>query len=72
MKEREWIGATAGNPESQKYVGLSRADALKAADTAGVKAVRVIEGSQHLTADFRSDRLNILVADGYVTKAAFF
>jgi hypothetical protein len=51
---------------------LSRTDALKAADVAGVKSVRVIEGSQSLTADFRSDRLNILVADGYVTKAAFF
>jgi hypothetical protein len=65
-------GARAETPESQKYVGLSRDDALKAADTAGVKPVRVIEGSQHLSADFRSDRLNILVADGYVKKAAFF
>jgi hypothetical protein len=72
MEEREWIGARAETPESQNYVGLSRDDALEAADIAGVKAVRVIEGSQHLTADFRSDRLNILVADGYVTKAAFF
>lgn len=72
MEEPDWIGARAETPESQKYVGLSRDDALKAADTAGVKAVRVIEGTQHLTADFRSDRLNILVADGYVKKAAFF
>jgi hypothetical protein len=72
MEEREWIGARAETPESQTYVGLSRTDALKAADVAGVKSVRVIEGSQSLTADFRSDRLNILVADGYVTKAAFF
>ncbi len=72
MAEREWIGAKAETPESQKYVGLRRADALKAADIAGVKAARVIEGTQHLTADFRSDRLNILVADGYVKKAAFF
>ena len=54
------------------YVGLSRDNALKAADAAGVKAVRVIEGSQHLTADHRPDRLNILVTDGYVKKAAFF
>ena len=72
MAERDWIGAKAETPESQKYVGLSRGDALKAADTAGVKTVRVIEGTQHLTADFPSDRLNILVADGYVKKAAFF
>ncbi len=57
MEEREWIGANAETPESQKYVGMSRDDALKAADMAGVKAVRVIEGTQHLTADFRSDRL---------------
>ena len=72
MEEREWIGAKAETPESQKYVGMSRDDALEAADTAGVKAVRVIEGTQHLTDDFRSDRLNILVADGYVRRAAFF
>jgi hypothetical protein len=72
MEEREWVGAKAETPESQSYVGLSRADALEAAETAGVKAVRVIEGSQHLTADFRPDRLNIVIADGYVTKAAFF
>lgn len=71
MEEPDWIGAKAETPESQKYVGLSR-DALSAADTAGVKAVRVIEGAQHLTADFRSDRLNILVAHGYMKKAAFF
>ena len=72
MEKREWIGARAETAESQKYVGLSRDDALKAADIAGVKAVRVIEGSQHLSADFRSDRLNIVVVDHYVTKAAFF
>jgi hypothetical protein len=69
VEEREWIGAKAETPESQKYVGMSRDDALEAADTAGVKAVRVIEGTQHLTDDFRSDRLNILVADGYVRRA---
>ncbi len=72
MEVPDWIGARAETPEGQKYVGLSRDDALKAADTAGVKAVRVIKGLQHLSADFRSDRLNILVADGYVKKAAFF
>jgi hypothetical protein len=72
VTERDWIGARAETPEGQKYVGLSRHDALKAADAAGVKAVRVMEGMQHLTADFRSDRLNILVTDGYVKKAAFF
>jgi hypothetical protein len=72
VEERDWIGARAETPESLRYVGLSRDDALKAADTAGVKTVRVIEDSQHLSADFRSDRLNIPVADGYVKKAAFF
>ena len=72
MAEQDWIGARAETPESQKYVGLSRDDALKAAEAAGVKAVRVIEGTQHLTADFRSDRLNILVTEGYVKKAAYF
>jgi hypothetical protein len=72
MAERDWFGAKAETLETQKYVGPSRDDALKAADVAGVKAVRVIEGTQHLTADFRSDRLNILVTDGYVKKAAFF
>jgi hypothetical protein len=72
MAERGWVSARAETPESQRYVGLSRDDALKAADAAGVKAVRVIEGSQRLTADHRPDRLNILVTDGYVKKAAFF
>jgi hypothetical protein len=72
VEEREWVGARAETAESQSYVGMSRTDALEAADTAGVKAVRVIEGSQDLSADFRPDRLNIVIADGYVTKAAFF
>lgn len=72
VEERDWVGARAETPESQRYVGMSRADALEAAETAGVKAVRVIEGSQHLSADFRPDRLNIVIADGHVTKAAFF
>jgi len=41
MAERDWIGARAEISESQKYVGLSRDVALKAADTAGLKACQI-------------------------------
>jgi hypothetical protein len=71
MSPAEWIGAKAETPESQAYVGLSRSVALGTAEAAGF-VTRVLEGSQHLSADYRSDRLNLVVADRVVTKAAFF
>ena len=67
-----WIGESAETEETQRYVGLSRSAALEAAEAIGVTSIRVIEGSQHLTADYQPSRLNLLVVYGVVARAAFF
>ena len=72
MGTEGWIGANAETEESQQYVGLRRSAALEAAEAAGVTSIRVIEGSQHLTADHQPSRLNLLVVDRVVARAAFF
>jgi hypothetical protein len=70
----EWIGSDVESPESQQFVGMSRAEALRAADTQGIARVRVMEAGveSHLEADWRRDRLNLVLdGQGVVTKAAF-
>jgi hypothetical protein len=57
----------------QGYVGLNREQALQRAAEAGIADVRVSEVGtrENLMADVRSDRLSLLMANGYVVKAAF-
>jgi hypothetical protein len=69
----DWLGAKYESQETQAYVGLSLSDARQAATKAGVKMVRVIERpNDPITFDFRPYRLNLVVTEGSVTRAAFF
>jgi hypothetical protein len=56
------------------YVGMRGDEGLNAAGAAGITDVRVIElpSEVALTLDLRSRRLNLLVVDGTVVRAAFF
>lgn len=63
---------TGGPP----YVGMSREDAEAAARSDGIAQIRVVDipsppGSA-LAADYRPGRLNLLIVDGQVVRAAFF
>jgi hypothetical protein len=73
MGSPKWAGADYESPESQRYVGMKRSEVLNSVEDAGIP-IRVLEGGNMitLTADYRPQRLNILVVDGIVTKAAFF
>jgi hypothetical protein len=54
-------------------VGLGVSEARERAGGLGVKMVRVIdEPHDTITFDFRQYRLNLLVVDGVVHRAAFF
>ena len=73
MATPDRLGAKRETPESQACVGLSPADAREAADKAGVGMVRIIDGPNDVIRfDFRPYRLNLLVVDGMVSRAAFF
>jgi hypothetical protein len=58
------------------YVGMRRVEALSAADSDGIAQVRVIDipapPNSALTADLRSKRLNLVIVDDRVVRAAFF
>jgi len=58
------------------HVGMSRRDAESAAEVDGVAQVRILEVPARpdaaLTADLRPGRLNLLIDDGRVVRAAFF
>jgi len=58
------------------YVGMARGEALSAASSNGVAHVRVMEDppatGTAFTADLRPSRLNLLVIEGQVVRAAFF
>jgi hypothetical protein len=70
---RDWLGAKYETPETQAYVGLSLSDARAAAARAEVQMVRVIDGLDDvITFDFRPYRLNLVVVEGTVSRAAFF
>jgi len=58
------------------YIGMGRDEAQAAATSNGIAQVRVLEvpvppGSAW-TADFRPGRLNLMIAEGRVVRAAFF
>jgi hypothetical protein len=75
MKPGEWIGSDNESPESQRFVGMSRTKTLELADDEKIVDVRVIEAKvvSYLTADWRRDRLNLVMDEhGVVSKAAFF
>lgn len=73
MEASDWPGAKYETAETQAYVGLSLLAAREAASRAEVKMVRVIDGlNDTITFDFRPYRLNLLVVDDKVSKAAFF
>jgi hypothetical protein len=68
-----WLGTEYETAESQSYVGLSLEEALEAVRASGVKTYRVIDDLHNaISFDLRRDRLNLLVADGIVSRAAFF
>ena len=58
------------------YVGMSRQEARSAASSDGVAEIRVMEiplrSNTAFTADLRPHRLNLLVVEGRVVRAAFF
>jgi hypothetical protein len=58
------------------YVGMHRAEALSAANSSGVVEVRVIDlllpPNTLLFNDLRPERLNLLVIEDRVQRAAFF
>ncbi len=58
------------------YVGMSRQEALSAADANGVAQVRVMEVPippyTAFMADLRPNRLNLMIVEGQVVRAAFF
>ena len=71
MASREWFGSGYETPESDSYLGLSRAAALDAARASGIKAIRVFDvGSGTYTFDLMRDRLDI--EDEIVVAAGFF
>ena len=73
MNTQDWIGAKYETPETQAYVGLTPSHARQAAAKAGVRMVRVIDRpNDPITFDFLPYRLNLVVVDGTVTRAAFF
>jgi hypothetical protein len=61
---------------SLRYVGMRREEALSAATSDGVARIRVIEipaqPNSGLTADLHSRRLNFVIVDDRVLRAAFF
>jgi hypothetical protein len=72
MSSSDWFGrADYETPDSEKYVGLSQARAVQAAKEAGITQIRCL-GSTSYTTELNSGRLNLLVKDGVVAKAAFF
>jgi hypothetical protein len=73
VSQQDWIGAKRETPESMTYAGFAVSEARQRADGLGVKMVRVIDGRDDtITFDFREYRLNLLVVDGVVSRAAFF
>jgi len=72
------------HPSASEFVGLSREDAERAAATAGITSVRVIDPEQDerryketgervaYTANLRPTRLNLAIEKGRVARAAFF
>jgi hypothetical protein len=73
VANREWFGSGHETPDSDFYVGLSRAAALDAARTAGIEPVRVFEiAGGSYTTDLRPQRLDLLIEDDVVVAAGFF
>ena len=74
----DWVSTVTARvntktPESMTYAGLGVAEARRRADRLGVKMVRIIDGLEDtITFDFREYRLNLLVVEGVVSRAAFF
>jgi hypothetical protein len=63
------------NPDVQDLIGLSTADALKAAADKGITDIRVIELKvlTNLTADLQPNRLDLEVGEsGMVVRASFY
>lgn len=61
--------------QAPRYVGLPGPEAQRAAESAGTDQVRVVSldgGPFGLCQDGRPRRLNLLVLDGVVVRAAFF
>ena len=75
MEPGEWMGSDFESPESERFVGMTRTEALRTADDEDMAEVRVMEVGVvgYLTADWRRDRLNLVLdGEGIVSKAAFF
>jgi hypothetical protein len=69
----QWFGSGNETPQSDSYVGLTRATAMDAARAAGIEVIRVfeIEGGNY-TFDFWPDRLDLLIENDVVVAAGFF
>jgi hypothetical protein len=69
----QWIGAKHESPESQRFVGLGQAEAIELAHQTGFTVIRVLDFERSAdTTDFTPDRLDLLVRNGVVIRAAFF
>jgi hypothetical protein len=73
MVAREWIGSKYETPESAAYVGLSQSEAVDAARTAGITAIRILDAAGgSYTMELNPRRLDLLVEGEVVVAAGFF
>ena len=70
-----WDQLFRAERRAKEYEGLTRREAEQQARTNGVQHFRIVDrdipGGLALTADLRTDRLNLLIHDGRVARAAF-
>ena len=57
--------------EAFLYVGLTEAEAVASATSAGIQEIRVVKPGQGVSADYRFNRLRLKVVNGLVTRAWF-
>ena len=57
--------------EALLYVGMTQVEAVASGTSAGIREVRVVKSGGAVSAEYRFNRLSLVVVDGLVTRAWF-